>query len=120
MKRREFIALVGGVTLAWPLAASGGRKPVIGILALNSPDPDTGDVKFFFDALEKLGYGADYRENFQRSAVFVDRILKGAKAGDLPVEFTTKIKLTVNIKTAKALGLTVPQSIMLLADEVIE
>ena len=67
-----------------------------------------------------LSYGPDLVDNFGRAATYVDRILRGAKAGDLPVQFPSKFEMVVNLKTAKALGLMVPQSILPSADEVIE
>jgi putative ABC transport system substrate-binding protein len=67
-----------------------------------------------------LSYGADGVDNFRRGASYVDRILRGEKPGDLPVQFPVKYEMVVNLKTAKALGLAVPQSILLRADEVIE
>jgi putative tryptophan/tyrosine transport system substrate-binding protein len=67
-----------------------------------------------------LSYGADLVDAWRRAASYVDRILRGEKPGDLPVQFPTKFEMAVNLKTAKALGLTVPPSILLIADEVIE
>jgi len=67
-----------------------------------------------------ISYGVDLRQNNRRSAYFVDRILKGEKPGDLPVEFPTKVELVVNVTTAKALGLEIPATLLARADEVIE
>jgi putative ABC transport system substrate-binding protein len=67
-----------------------------------------------------LSYGPDLVDVFRRPATYVDRILRGEKPGDLPVQFPTKYEMVVNLKAAKALGLTVPQSMLLRADEVIE
>ena len=67
-----------------------------------------------------LSYGQVQRESFERAAALVDKILKGAKPADLPVEQPTRYELVVNLKTAKALGLTVPPSILARADEVLE
>jgi putative ABC transport system substrate-binding protein len=67
-----------------------------------------------------LSYGPDRADIFRRSASYVDRILRGAKPADLPVQLPAKFEMAINLKTAKALGLRVPQSILLRADEVIE
>jgi putative ABC transport system substrate-binding protein len=67
-----------------------------------------------------IGYAPDATELWQRGASFIDRILRGAQVGDLPLEYPTRFQLEINLKTAKALGLTVPPSIRLRANEVIE
>jgi putative ABC transport system substrate-binding protein len=66
-----------------------------------------------------MSYGQDLSEVWARTAYYVDRLLKGAKPGDLPVEQVSKLKLAVNLKTAKALGVNIPESILLRGDEVI-
>jgi putative ABC transport system substrate-binding protein len=88
-------------------------------LASNARLPTVHGNRRYVDAGGLVSYGASYGDLFRRSAGYVDKILKGAKPGDLPIEQPTKFDLVVNLKTAKALGVTIPQSILLQADEVI-
>jgi putative ABC transport system substrate-binding protein len=67
-----------------------------------------------------MSYGPDLRDRYRRAAVFVDKILRGAKPADIPVEQPTKFDLVINLRTAKALGLTIPETLLATADEVIQ
>ena len=92
----------------------------IGTLALNAKLPMMFNVGDVAQIGSLLSYGPDFPTMFARAAELVDKILRGAKPGDLPVEQPTKFNLVVNLKTAKTLGLTVPDRVLALADEVIE
>ena len=92
----------------------------VAVLALKYRLPAISQTLRFDETGGLLWYGADVFDMFRRSANQVDKILKGAKPGDIPVEQPTKVELVVNLKTAKALGLTIPQSVLLRADHVIE
>jgi putative ABC transport system substrate-binding protein len=89
-------------------------------LALAARLPTVGAERRYIEAGVLASYGIDQRESYRRGASYVDRILKGAKPGDLPIEFPSRIELAINLKTAKALGLDLPPSLITRADEVIE
>jgi len=89
-------------------------------LALKHRIPCVGGSQASADAGCLLVYGPNIEENYRRAASYVDKIIKGAKPADLPIEQPTKIELVVNMKTARALGITIPQSILVRADRVIE
>jgi putative ABC transport system substrate-binding protein len=89
-------------------------------LALRNRLPSIFTVSEYVEAGGLMSYGASLRDSWRRAAAYVDKILKGARPGDLPVEQPTKFELVVNMKTAKALGLTIPPSILVRAERVIE
>jgi putative tryptophan/tyrosine transport system substrate-binding protein len=95
------------------------RAPIVSAAARNNV-PAVYHFSVFARDGGLLSYGPDLVDNWRRTAPYVDRILRGAKPGDLPVQFPTKFEMVVNLKTAKALGIAVPPSILLSADEVIE
>ena len=97
-----------------------GQRTRVAELATKRRLPSVFGLIDFAEAGGLMAYGADIRNRFRRVAVYMDKILKGAQPADLPVEQPTKFELVINLKTAKALGLTIPQSLLLRADEVIE
>jgi putative ABC transport system substrate-binding protein len=92
----------------------------IGVLATSQRLPTVSGARDYAEAGILVTYGPDYPEAWRRAATYVDRILKGARPGELPVEQTTRFELVVNARTARALGVTIPASVVARADHVIE
>jgi putative ABC transport system substrate-binding protein len=109
----------GGLFVLPDIFMTAHRAPIILAAARNNVPAVYGFSYFARDG-GLLSYGVDQVDTFRRAATYVDRILRGAKPGDLPVQFPTKFEMVVNLKTAKALSLAVPPSILVRANEVIE
>ena len=119
---RAFSALTTGRAEALTVASSSlafRNRSQIASLAQNRL-PSIYGLREFADAGGLMAYGPGYAEGWRRAATYVDKILKGAKPADLPVEQPTKFELVINLKTAKAIGLTIPPSLLARADQVID
>jgi putative ABC transport system substrate-binding protein len=108
-----------GVVVAADPVLLGPRSQIV-LLAARSRLPAVYVQREFAEAGGLMSYGPNIADQFRRAAIYVDKILKGAKPGDLPVEQATKFELVINMKTAKALGLTIPPSLLQRADELIQ
>ena len=109
----------GGLVVLPDIFMLGHRAAIIAAAARNNVPAVYANSEFVTDG-GLLSYGPDEVDNWRRAASYVDRILRGEKPADLPVQFPTKFEMVLNLKTAKALSLAVPASIRLRADEVIE
>jgi putative ABC transport system substrate-binding protein len=96
------------------------QRKLIVALAARHKLPTVYFNRFFVEAGGLISYGPNFIDNYRRAAGYVDRILKGEKPADLPVQLPTKYELVINLKTAKAMDLTIPSSVLTRADEVIE
>jgi putative ABC transport system substrate-binding protein len=108
----------GLVVTASPLATV--HREVIAAVAARNKLPSVGPFRAFVTSGGLVSYGANFEDQFRRAAGYVDRILQGEKPADLPVQAPTKYELVINLKTAKAMGLAIPPSVLARADEVIE
>src|SRR5205085_2230121 len=109
----------GGLIVLPDLTNEANRELIIGLAAQHRL-PAIFAAKYWAVEGGLVAYGVDNVDLFRRAPSYVDRILRGVKPADLPVQFPTKFEMFVNLKTAKAIGLTIPESFLLRADEVIE
>jgi len=112
-------ARAGALTVLGSVTFANERRRLVDLAAKNRL-PAVYMERDYVDAVGLMSYGPNVADVFRRAATYVDKILKGAKPGDLPVEQPTKFELVINLKTAKALGLAVPQSLRQRADEMIQ
>jgi putative ABC transport system substrate-binding protein len=120
---RVFTALnkerLGGLYVLGGPLMNANQKRIVGF-ALKSRLPSVYIRRGFVDAGGLMFYGADLADSYRRAAIYVDKLLKGVKPADLPVEQPTKFELVINLKTAKQIGLTIPQKVLARADTVIK
>jgi putative ABC transport system substrate-binding protein len=116
----SFARSPNGGLIVTPSALAGVHRKLIIALAAQHKLPAIYYERYYVKDGGLISYGADFHDQFRSAASYVDRILKGEKPADLPVQAPTKYRLVINLKTAKALGLTVPPSLLARADEVIE
>ena len=109
----------GSLLAAAPLAFDPYPDRVVALVA-KARIPTVYHQRYFVEAGGLMSYAPNLLDTWRRVATFVDRIIKGAQPGDLPIEQPTKFELVINLKTAKTLGLTIPQSLLQRADQVIE
>jgi putative ABC transport system substrate-binding protein len=106
------------ITLCDPITSS--RRRTVVDLAASVGLPGMFETRDYVEDGGLIGYGPDVRESFRRAAAYVDKILKGARPADLPVELPTKFDLAVNLRTARSLGITIPQTLLQQATQVVQ